>query len=245
MSALDKEHLKDDVVSSDLGKRKIDFAGSPVSGSRMDVSRAYAGVPALLQKVINEDDTAAWTEILGKIDYIYANLDASLGGLDRETGFASEVQAQIRSGKKLLFKPNLVGPFVIDPVTHGEGLGAPVCTEWPLMAALMRWFHDTLAISYHQMSLGEASSSTSLMSVGFSSSAGKTIPTEAVLEGKQDDFYGGWGFFFVRKYLSDRHPPSHTDDPMKGYRGQRCRQVSASGNGRRQAHGLRPEQTLR
>lgn len=217
MSALDKQHLKDDVVSSDLGKRKIDFAGSPVSGSRMDVSRAYAGVPALLQKVINEDDTAAWTEILGKIDYIYANLDASLGGLDRETGFASEVQAQIRSGKKLLFKPNLVGPFVIDPVTHGEGLGAPVCTEWPLMAALMRWFHDTLALSYHQMSLGEASSSTSLMSVGFSSSAGKTIPTEAVLEGKQDDFYGGWGFFFVRKYLSDRHPTPHTDDPMKGY----------------------------
>ncbi len=217
MSARDKEHLKDDVVSSDLGKRKIDFEGSPVSGSRMDVSRAYADVPALLQKVINEDDTAAWTEILGKIDYIYANLDASLGGLDRETGFASEVQAQIRSGKKLLFKPNLVGPIVIDPVTHGEGLGAPVCTEWPLMAALMRWFHDTLAISYHQMSLGEASSSTSLMSVGFSSSAGKTIPTEAVLEGKHDDFYGGWGFFFVRRYLSDRHPPSHTDDPMKGY----------------------------
>jgi len=59
------------------------------------------------------------------------------------------------------------------------------------MAALMRWFHDTLAISYHQMSLGEASSSTSLMSVGFSSSAGKTIPTEAVLK-EHDDFYGGW-----------------------------------------------------
>jgi hypothetical protein len=213
----DKEHLKDDVVSSDLGKQKIDFEGSPISGSRMEVSRAYAGVPALLQKVINEDDTTAWTEILGKIDYIYANLDASLGGLDRETGFASEVQAQIRSGKKLLFKPNLVGPFVIDQVTHGEGLGAPVCTEWPLMAALMRWFHDTLAISYHQMSLGEASSNTSLMSVIFSSIAGKTIPTEAVFEGKHDDFYGGWGFFFVRKYLSDRHPPPHTDDPMRGY----------------------------
>jgi hypothetical protein len=49
-----KEHLKDDVVSFDLGKRKIDFEGSPVSGSSMDVSRAYAGVLALLQEVINE-----------------------------------------------------------------------------------------------------------------------------------------------------------------------------------------------
>lgn len=50
MSALDREYLKDDFVSSALGKRKIDSEGSPVSGSRMDVSRAYVDVPALLQK---------------------------------------------------------------------------------------------------------------------------------------------------------------------------------------------------
>lgn len=217
MSVAYQEYVKGDFVSSDLGKRKIDSDGSPVSGSRMDVSQAYAGVPALLQKVIDDDDTAAWTEILSKIDYIYTNLDSSLSGLDRETGFANEVQAQVRSGKKLLFKPNLVGPTVIDPMTHNEGLGAPICTEWPLIAALMRWFHDTLAIGYHQMSLGEASSSTALLSAMFSRSAGKAIPTEAIFEGKHGDFYGGWGFYFVRKYLSDRHPSSHTDDPMRGY----------------------------
>ena len=79
-------------------------------GSGWRISKAYAGVPGLLQKVINENDTAAWTEITNRIDYIYANLDSSLAGLDKETGFAGEVQAQVRSGKKLLFKPNLVGP---------------------------------------------------------------------------------------------------------------------------------------
>ncbi|MEI7827449.1 MAG: DUF362 domain-containing protein [Euryarchaeota archaeon] len=212
-----QKYVKGEFVNSDLGKRKIDSEGAPVSGSRMDVSRAYAGVPGLLQKVIDEGDEAAWNEILGKIDYIYANLDASLGGLDRETGFATEVQKQVRSGKKLLFKPNLVGPTVIDNVTHGEGLGAPICTEWTLIAALMRWFHDTLAVSYHQMALGDASASAPITSMTFSSSAGKPVSIEAVFEGKCDDFYGGWGFFFVRRYLSERHPPSHTDDPMSGY----------------------------
>ena len=158
-----REYPKGAVVDSPLGKKQVDSEGAAISGVRMDVSRAYAGVPGLLQKVINDNDAAAWTEITNKIDYIYDNLDYSLAGLDRETGFAGEVQAQIRSGKKLLFKPNLVGPTVIDPVTHGEDLGAPICTEWPLMAALMRWFHDKLDLSYHQMALGEASTSTFLL----------------------------------------------------------------------------------
>ena len=217
MSTSGREYLKDDFVSSDVGKRKIDSEGSPVSGCRMDVSRAYVGVPELLQKVINENNTAAWTEILGKIDYIYANLDHALSGLDRETGFASKVQAQIKSGKKVLFKPNLVSAMVIDPTTHGEAGTATALTEWPLIAALMRWFHDRLDISYHQMSLGEAASATSLMAAIGSILSGKTIPTEVIFEGKNEEGYGGWGFFFVRKYLSDRHDPSHTDDPMRGY----------------------------
>ncbi len=217
MSTINEEYSKDAVVDSKLGKRKVDSEGSPVAGSRMDVSKAYAGVPGLLQKVINENDTAAWAEIVEKIDYIYANLDSSLGELDRETGFVSQVQSPIRSSKKLLFKPNLVGPVAIDAGTHGEGLGAPICTEWPLIAALMRWFHDRLDIHYYQMALGEASTSALLMTISFRLTFGKDITTEALFEGRSEDFYGGWGFFFVRRYLSERHPSSHEDDPMKGY----------------------------
>ncbi|MDY9925727.1 DUF362 domain-containing protein [Methanosarcina sp.] len=217
MSAINEDYSKGAVVDSQLGKREIDSEGSPVAGSRMDVSKAYSGVPGLLQKVINENDTAAWTEIVEKIDYIYSKLDYSLGGLDRETGFASQVKSQIRAGKKLLFKPNLVGPVAIDAGTHCEGMGASICTEWPLIAALMRWFHDRLDVHYYQMALGEASTSALLMTVSFRLTSGKDITTEALFEGRSEDFYGGWGFFFVRRYLSERHPPSHEDGPMKGY----------------------------
>ena len=211
------EFLKGAVVDSPLGKKRVDSEGAPISGVRMDVSRAYAGIPGLLQKVINDNDAAAWREITDKIDYIYDNLDYSLAGLDRETGFAGEVQSQIRSGKKLLFKPNLVCPSVIDPVTHGEGEGASICTEWPLVAALMRWFHDKLDLSYYQMALGEAASATFTLACMYSEAIGKAITTEAIIEGRSGDFYGGWGFYFVRKYLAERHPASHTDDPLKGH----------------------------
>ena len=208
---------KGTVVDSPLGMKKVDSDGAPISGVRMDVARAYAGIPGLLQKVINENDVAAWTAILTKIDYIYANLDHSLTGLDKETGFSAEVQSQIRSGKKLLFKPNVVFPEVIDPETHGDGPAAAICTEWPLVAAIMRWFHDKLEITYHQMALGEASASIAFTATAGSSGLGRTITTEALLEGKSADVYFGWGFFFVRKYLFERHPPFHEDDPMEGY----------------------------
>ncbi|MGA7577791.1 MAG: DUF362 domain-containing protein [Desulfobaccales bacterium] len=217
MSAMHGEFSKGAAVDSPLGQKKVDSEGAPISGVRMDVFRAYAGVPGLLQKVINDNDAAAWAEITNKIDYIYDNLDYSLAGLDRETGFAGEVQSQIKSGKKLLFKPNLVSPTVIDPMTHGEDLGAPICTEWPLMAALMRWFHDKLDLSYYQMTLGEASTATFAMASMYNKASGKAITTEAIIEGRSGDFYGGWGFYFVRRYLSERHPASHTDDPLRGF----------------------------
>ncbi len=218
MSAAPGEFSKGAVVDSPLGQKKVDSEGAPICGVRMEVSRAYPGVPALLQKVINDNDTGAWTEITAKIDYIYDHLDYSLAGLDKETGFAGEVQAQIKSGKKLLFKPNLVNPMVIEPMNHGEDLaGAPLCTEWPLIAALMRWFHDKLDISYHQMALGEAATGAFLTALIYSKIAGKNITTEAVFEGRSGDFYGGWGFYFVRRYLSERHPASHQDDPLQGY----------------------------
>ena len=71
---------KDGVIDSPLGKTTADSQGAAVSGVRMDVSRAYAGIPALLQKVIDEKDAASWKEIACKIDYIYDNLDHSLAG---------------------------------------------------------------------------------------------------------------------------------------------------------------------
>ena len=212
------EYSKSSVVDSQIGKVEIDLDGSAISGVRMDASKAYAGIPALLQKVINEDDSEAWDKIKNKIDYIYYNIDHPLTELNENAGFANEVQSQIKKGKKLLFKPNLVAPDVIDPVTHGEGSGDPVCTQWPFIAALMRWFHDKLDISYHQMALGEASTSTFLFEEMGSRISGKTITTEAVFEGRSEDFYIGWGFYFVRRYLSECHSPSHEDDPMKGYK---------------------------
>lgn len=211
------DYPKISIVDSPLGNVEADHEGAAISGIRMAPSKAYAGIPALLRKVINDDDVLAWETILNKIDYIYDNIDRSLAGLDENTGFGREVKSQIRSGKKLFFKPNLVGPLVIDFATHDEGLGDPICTQWPLIAALMRWFHDKLDISYHQMALGEASTSTFLVAEMFSRISGKTITTEAIIEGRSGEFYGGWGFFFVRRYLAKRHPTSHKDDPMNGH----------------------------
>ena len=204
-------------LESPIGRRITDTDGSPVSGCRIDPSQAYAGIPELLRKVINDGDKEAWKEIVQKIDYIYTNLDKAFAALEKETDLAKRVQSEIASGKRLFFKPNLVGPIVIHPDTHGEDLGAPICTDWSVIAALMRWFHDNLNITYHQMVLGEASTSASLYAQLYSKRSGKKITPEGIFEGRTDDFYGGWAFYFVRKYLSTHHSPTHTDDPMKGY----------------------------
>ena len=206
-------------VESSIGVLSTDTSGSPVAAVRMEPDRAYAGMPGLLQRVINEDSVEAWEEIKGRIDYIHTGLDHALGKLDEETGFTATVKAQVKQGKKLLFKPNLVAPLCIDPATHGEGMAHTTCTEWPFMAALMRWFHDKMDISYHQMALGEAASATSAVAASFTLqySEGRPITTEAVMEGRSGEFYGGWGFYFVRKYLVDTHDPSHGDNPFNGY----------------------------
>lgn len=211
------EYGKVNIVDSEIRKKRIDSEGSPVSGARMNASKAYDNIPELLQKVIDDDDKKAWVAIVKKIDYIYDHINYTLFNLDKETNFIEQVQSQTKSGKKLLFKPNLVGPQVIDPDTHKEDLGAPICTDWSVIAALMRWFHDKLAIDYHQMALGEASTSSIICESIFSQKAGKTVTSEAVFEGRCGNFYGGWGFYFVRQYLEEHHPSSHTDDPMNGY----------------------------
>jgi len=207
-------------VRSGGEERHIDTVGSPVAVVRMAAERAYAGVPELLKRCIDEGSEEAWREIGERIDYVFAALDHALSALDGETGFGVLVKEQLGQGKKLLFKPNLVAPICIDPATHGEGMGLTACTEWSFVAALMRWFHDRLDTSYHQMALGEAASYMSGAAGTFTlhHSRGHPITTEAVMEGRSGDFYGGWGFYFVRRYLAERHEAGHRDDPMSGYR---------------------------
>ena len=213
------EYLKDVSVNSPFGERMTDSTGSPVGVVRMDPDKSYAGIGELLQEYINHSSQEAWEKIRSKIDYTYKNLDLALSPLETETGFSREIKARLDKGQKLLFKPNLVNPLNINPRTHGPDRGSTTCTEWPFIAALMRWFHDKIGISYHQMSLGEAATVIPAVASLFSmfNPEGKTVTPEAVIEGKSGDFYGGWGFYFARKYLTDSLGPGARDDPMKGF----------------------------
>ena len=206
------------VVSSPVGKLELDAHGAAIGAVRMNPELAYSGIPALLQKVIDRENEAAWDGIRTRIDYIYSGLNYALGALDDEVAFSRDILARVKRGQKLLFKPNIVAADYIDHVTHGPGCVA-VCTPWPFVAALMRWFHDKLGITYHQMSLGEAGTRTAATAGAYTLAlAGKQIVTpEAVIEGKWGAGYGGWGFYFVRRYLADTHASDHGDDPMQGY----------------------------
>lgn len=205
-------------VESPLGKHEADSSGSPVGVVRMDVEKSYAGTGELLQEFINSSSNEAWSRIKEKIDYTYENLDLALTPLESETGFAKEIKSRLEKGQKLLFKPNLVNPANIHPQTHGPDFGYTACTEWPFIAALMRWFHDKLGVSYYQMSIGEAATAmTSAAGQYTMINNGKTVTPEAVIEGRSDDFYGGWGFYFARKYLSESQEPGAKEDPMNGY----------------------------
>ena len=206
-------------VDSPVGEMQIDATGSPVGVARMDVSRSYGGVGELLQAYINDDDQASWQEIKTKIDYTYEQLDTALTPLAEETGMGSEIRLRLDRGQKLLFKPNLVIPRAIEPLTHAAGPMATAATEWPFVAALMRWFHDKMDVRYHQMALGEAGTGMSAMA-GMSTTLnpeGKKVTTEATVEGKSGSFYGGWGFYFVRKYLNEALGSEEDDNPMNGY----------------------------
>jgi len=207
-----------ETVESSIGRMKLDSAGSAVGAVRMDPSASYIAIPLLLQKYINEGDKSAWDEIKRRIDYTYQNAGIALGALDKETGFSREVKARVASGQKLFFKPNLVNPNSIEPATHGPGMVVTM-TPWGYVAAIMRWFHDELGITYHQMSLGEASTTMSAIAGAYTlmlKSRG-VVTTQAVMEGRVGEFYGGWGFYFARKYLTESHKRGHRDDPMSGY----------------------------
>lgn len=206
------------VVTTPVGKRQLDSKGSAIGAVRMNPELAYSCIPALLKEVIDKESEAAWDEIRTRIDYMYSGLTCALNVLDDEVAFSPDIMARVKMGQKLLFKPNIVFPTYIDHITHGPGnVGA--CTPWPFVAALMRWFHDKLGVAYHQMSLGEAGTGVTPIAGAYTLYvAGKQVVTpEAVIEGKWEGGYGGWGFYFVRRYLAYTHASDHSDDPMKGY----------------------------
>jgi len=212
--------FKEVIVDSPIGRQPLDSLGSPIGAVRMDPDQSYTGISGLLQQYINDSDQKAWEKIKAKIDYTFKNLDFALTALDQETGFGSAVKSRIMGGQKLLFKPNLVNPLNIDPQTHGPDMGSTACTEWAFVAALMRWFHDRLDICYYQMALGEAATCMPAAAALYSrvNPEGKTVTPEAIIEGKAGGFYGGWGFYFARKYLKELLTPDSSDDPMNGHK---------------------------
>ncbi len=213
------ENLKGKIVDTSIGQKQADRNGSPVGVVRMDPEKSYAGNAERLQSYLSESNQAAWDEIAERIDYTFESIDQAFSPLARETGFIQEMKSRLDKGQKLLFKPNLVSINNIDPFTCGETPSSTACTEWPLVAAVMRWFHDKAGISYHRMSIGEAATTMSGVASFYSRLKKKGLPvtTEAVIEGRSEEFIGGWGFYFVRKYLAERLEPGAPDDPMKGY----------------------------
>lgn len=210
--------MKENLIHSAIGDGPLDRDGVAVAVTRMEVEKSYRGVDLLLRKFIRDSDRAAWDEITFKIDYTYKNVDRALSALEKEESFLSTVKKRLEQGQKLLFKPNLVSTENIDPYHFGPTPGSSGNTEWPLVAAVMRWFHDRAGISFFQMSLGEAATALSSVAANYRyiKKTGRPVTTEAVIEGRSDDFYGGWGFYFIRKYLAEAADPSQGDDPLRG-----------------------------
>ena len=202
---------------SPLGNQENDSSGSPVGVVKMDVDKSYAGTGELLQKVINNSDVESWNRIKEKIDYTFQNIDYALSFLEQETAFSVQITKRLEKGQKLLFKPNLVAPLNIDAQSHEPAMGSLACTEWPFIAALMRWFHEKMGISYYQMMIGEAATALAAAASMYSNQSEKSITPEAAIEGKSGDFYGGWGFYFVRKYLTESLQEGDNEDPFKGF----------------------------
>ena len=206
-----------EVVRTPLGEREPDSRGSAVGAARINPAGAYQEIPRLLKEFIDSGREPVWREIASRVDRVYEAVSAAMDALDKEVSFSAEVRRRVEeAGQDLFFKPNLVAPMTIDRLTHGPG-NIGVCTPWEFVAALMRWFHDRLGISYHHMSLGEGGSVVSATAGAASAMLGRPVTTLAVMEGRVGDSYGGWGFYFARKYLADRHDAGHTDDPMAGY----------------------------
>ena len=245
-----------DIHGSLISVAKIDpllsYAGDYVLHPDGQSIPRVKSISDLLADFIKSDETDVriWESIQKRINYTYESLDdvllPILGSTQKErvplTLAGKTIREHIRGKKKrppkkLLFKPNIVTADVISFGGDGaaprnnyglEGGGASACTHWAFLAALMRWFHDNLEISYFEMAVGEAGCSTHtwqhLYHNLYSPYWGFAYTAEAVFEGRVTDpntgaalFYGGYPFFYVRKYLADAHPASHVDDPMQGH----------------------------
>ncbi|WP_028313863.1 DUF362 domain-containing protein [Desulfatibacillum aliphaticivorans] len=211
---------KNDItVKSDMGEISLDNSGAAIGAARVSPEKSYIGSPALLKKVIEEDDQEAWAEIKAKIDYTYENMDKAMSALDQAEGLLQRVQAKIKAGKKLLLKPNLVTVENIEPYSHLLFNGVVANTDWAFLAAVMRWFHDKGGVRYSRMCMGEAASNSTYRAAQYTQvkKTGRAVTPEAAYEGKCDDFYGGWGFYFVRRYLAETLPAGSDENPMLGY----------------------------
>lgn len=191
---------------------------SPIGVARLDVDLSYRGIGALLPKIIRSADEHAWEEVKKKMDYTYTYVDIALSALEQETGFLAQIKKQLKQGKKLLFKPNLVHSESINPFLAAPPPGSQANTEWIFAGAVLRWFHDNAGISYYTMCIGEGASLCTMHAAYYThvKRKGRPVTPEATMEGRSDDFYGGWGFYFVRKYLSENGDSAMGDDPMRG-----------------------------
>ena len=204
------------LVKTPIGEQPLDRTGSPVAAARMDPSGTYIAAAKLLQEYINNHSESAWQKIRQIVDTVYLTVSAAIDTLEAESPFLAEVKKQVKGGKKIFFKPNIVTLPLIDYSNHGPGIpGAN--SHWEFVAAVMRWFHDKAGFTYHQMAVGEAGMTISTDTEAISKKLGRRLTPEAIMEGKYGNDYGGWGFYFARKYLAECHAPGHQDDPMSGY----------------------------
>lgn len=205
------------MAKSAIGEIALDNSGAALGVARLSVEKSYQGIGNLLKQVIEDGDKAAWSQIKDKVDYTYENMTKAMETLEREEPFLEGIKVQIAQGKKLLFKPNIVTVECIEPYSHLHLKGTTANTEWSFVAALMRWFHDQ-GVAYHQMCLGEAASNSIIKAAQYTiqKGGGRTVTTEAAYEGRSDDFYGGWGFYFARKYLAEALPDGADENPMLG-----------------------------
>ncbi len=203
-------------IQSPVGKKRLDSHGSVIGAARMNPAEGYGPVPALLKEYIDSGSEKAWREIRRRIDSVYAAVSSALESLDAEAPFSGEVKRQVGSGKKLFLKPNLVIQPIISFRTHAPSMPES-CTPWEFVAAVMRWFHDRQGVTYHQMAVGEAGTAVYAAALMASRIYRTEYTTQALMEGKCGYNYGGWGFYFARKYLAECHDPAHTDDSMSGY----------------------------
>jgi hypothetical protein len=185
-----------------IGKKPLDNTGSAIGAARMNPENTFKRITDLLQDYINNNNERAWQEIRKITDDVYTTVAAAMEALEAAAPFSPVVLQELKTGKKLFFKVNLVTLPHIDYQTHGLGIPG-AATEWAFTAAVMRWFHDRLGITYHQMSVGEAGVTTGAGAEMMSQITGNHITREAIMEGKFPGGYGGWGFYFARKYLKE------------------------------------------